>query len=41
MYNSKIWKHYETLHIEMFPKEVEFNAVFVLFVVINVYVENV
>lgn len=41
MYNSEIWKHYKTLHIEMFPKEVEFNALFVLFVIINVYVENV
>lgn len=45
MYNSKIWKHYKILHIEMFPKEVEFNATFVLFVImksrINVYVENV
>lgn len=44
MYSSKIWKHYKTLHVEMFPKEVEFNATFVLVIIksrVNGYVENV
>ena len=38
--NSKTWKHFKTLYVGSFPSKVEFNAGFVLLVVIK-NVENV
>lgn len=43
MYNSKIWKHFKTLYIEIFQNKVEFKCWVLLVVIksrVNVYVEN-